>query len=504
MGQLLERLELALERFADRTALLDLEGRALTYGSLADRSVQIAETVTAGPPGTRHAVCLPKGFASVAAILGIIRSGAAYLPLDFDAPDSRNAYILEDARIRTLITTPERADSLQDALPVSSRASLHSGDQELAILDLNWPGQALPDVPEDLAYILYTSGSTGRPKGVMITDDNAWSFVEWAADTFRVTERDVVSSIAPFHFDLSVFDLYAALTRGSAIVLVDAAAAKNPMILAEIIDRFGISVWYATPTTLKMMLRFGRLERYHHRSLRVVLFAGEVFPIEPLNALRARWARASFHNLYGPTETNVCTWYDLPPQPEEGRRLPYPIGKPCPFAVCFLDNDGQYVPALPDHEGELLVGGRSVMAGYLNQPERNALAFVDVQGNRFYRTGDLVRVNEDGQIIYLSRRDRMVKRNGYRIELGEIEAALHRHPDVTESGAIATGATQGDTRILVFYSTRDGQPLDTLDLQRHTGGEVPSYMLPDQYLFLEEMPKTSTHKIDYPALAQID
>lgn len=494
---------MALERFRDRTALLDLEGRSLTYGVLAERSGQISGALPPGAPGTRHAVCLPKGFSAVTAILGIIRSGAAYLPLDFDAPDSRNAYILEDARIRALITTPERAASLQDTLPVRSRDSLLCGDRELAILHLNWPGEALPDVPADLAYILYTSGSTGRPKGVMITDDNAWSFVEWAADTFRVTERDVVSSIAPFHFDLSVFDLYAALTRGSAIVLVDAAAAKNPMILAEIIDRFGITVWYATPTTLKMMLRFGRLDRYHHRSLRVILFAGEVFPIEPLNALRARWAQASFHNLYGPTETNVCTWYDLPAQVEEERRLPYPIGKPCPFAVCFLENDGKYAPALPGHEGELLVGGRSVMAGYLNQPDRNALAFVDVQGTRCYRTGDLVRVDEDGQIIYLSRRDRMVKRNGYRIELGEIEAALHRHPDVTEAGAIATGATQGDTRILVFYSTRDGQPLDTLDLQRHTGGEVPSYMLPDQYLFLGEMPKTSTHKIDYPALAQI-
>jgi amino acid adenylation domain-containing protein len=503
MGQLRDHLEEGLRRHAGRTALYELSGATLSYGDLDGRSAQIAAALPPVRPGTRRAVCLPKGFDAVAAIFGIIRSGAAYLPLDFDAPDNRNTYILEDARVSELITTPERAALLAAGLPGQVSAALRPGDSDLVICRFDWMDDLPVEAPEDLAYILYTSGSTGRPKGVMITDDNAWSFIDWAAGAFALNETDIVSSIAPFHFDLSVFDLYAALTRGAATVLIDAASAKNPMLLSELIDRFAITVWYATPTTLKMMLRFGRMDRYSHSSLRTVLFAGEVFPVEPLNSLRRRWNHASFHNLYGPTETNVCTWYSLPAEVDEAQREPFPIGKACPFATCYIENEGAIQPATPGLEGELLVGGRSVMAGYLNQPERNAAAFLALEDDTLYRTGDIVRVDQHGQILYVSRRDRMVKRNGYRIELGEIEAALHRHQGISEAGAISTTGPAGEVRILAYYSTRDQAPLETLPLQEHMGGQIPSYMWPDQYLHLAEIPKTSTHKVDYPALAQI-
>lgn len=502
-GRMQDRVEAALRQFAERPALHDLQGAVLRFDELDHWSKTVSEVIPDGlPEGSRIALCLPKGFAAVAAIFGILRSECAYLPLDYDAPLSRNAFILEDARVSGLLTLPERSAAICAVLPGAVAQTIELGGQLYHLVRFAWAGQAAFTVPEDLAYILYTSGSTGQPKGVMITHDNALCFIDWSADQFGVSPDDVVSSIAPFHFDLSIFDLYAALFRGASIVLIDAASARNPMLLAEVMERFGISIWYATPTTLKLMLRFGRMERYTHARLRVVLFAGEVFPVEPLHVLMARWPQASFHNLYGPTETNVCTWYSLPVTPDPERTEPYPIGHTCPYDQAVLLQGDEVLEARPGAEGELLIGGRSVMAGYLNQPDRNARAFYHWNGKTYYHTGDLVRVDPEGALIYLSRKDRMVKRNGYRIELGEIEAALHRHPDITEAGAIAQATPTGDMRILGFYSTAHGGSIDTLPLQEFLSGQIPAYMLPDQCLHLTELPKTSTHKVNYPALSQ--
>lgn len=500
MGPWRTQLEAALKQNPAHTALMDLKGQSCTFGQLDHWSAAIRDAIPAFAPGARMAVCLPKTIGSVASIFGIIRCGGAYVPVDYDAPGSRSLYILRDARVELLITTPERAKEWMDELDADQCLQVDAGDASLAVLQLSWRGLSPVEAPSDLAYILYTSGSTGFPKGVMITEDNAWCFIDWAARTFSLSGQDVVSSLAPFHFDLSVFDLYAGLFCGATVVLIDAAEARNPLLLAEVIDRFGVTVWYATPTTLKMMLRFGRMERYAHDTLRVVLFAGEVFPTEPLHALMTRWPQAGFHNLYGPTETNVCTWYSLPKLPEPGRTAPYPIGSPCPYATCYLLSEEGIYPALPGREGELLVGGRSVMAGYLQQPERNAGAFTWHHGEKCYHTGDIVKVDERGDLIYISRKDRMVKRHGYRIELGEVEAALHRHPDITEAGVIAVAGPAGEWRIHAFYSTRTGEPLGAMALQDFLGQHLPAYMLPDQTELMGELPKTSTHKIDYPAL----
>lgn len=490
----------AFERFEDRTALWDLHGNSVLYRDLQRETSIFEHAITPIiAERDRVAICLPKSFAPVAAIFGTLRAGGCYLPLDHDAPASRNAFILENAGARALLTTASFADALEAHLRSSTRQSITLFNEAFTLLV--WEATHEVEVPKDLAYILYTSGSTGRPKGVMITQRNALCFIDWAAREFEIQDSDVISSIAPFHFDLSVFDLYASVLRGASVVLVDAVSSKNPMLLAEAMSRFRITVWYATPTTLKLMLRFGRLERYPAEALRVVLFAGEVFPIGPLNELRTHWPQARFANLYGPTETNVCTFHVLPETVELERNTPYPIGKPCPFSTGWLDTAEGITPLTSGLEGELLVGGASVMAGYLNDPERNARSLLTHQGERLYRTGDLVRVDETVCLHYISRKDRMVKRNGYRIELGELEAALHRHPDISEAGVVSVSREQSETRIVGFYGTRSGESLALLDLQQFLSGEVPSYMLPDQLVHMPEMPRTSTHKIDYTALA---
>ena len=505
MESLRDLIESALHRFEGRTALWALDGSSASYADLDRESKVFAEILAAFlKPTDRVSICLPKSFASVAAIFGTIRAGGCYLPIDHDAPAGRNAFILGDAGARALVTTPTFAEALKGLFPPHTETDLGIFGEELRLL--TWEPKVEVSIPKDVAYILYTSGSTGRPKGVMISQDNALCFIEWAAEEFQIQSSDVISSIAPFHFDLSVFDLYASMLRGAGVVLIDAASSKNPMLLAEAIGRFGITVWYATPTTLKLMLRFGRLERHPADTLRVVLFAGEVFPIGPLNELRLRWPQARFANLYGPTETNVCTFHILPLEVETDRTEPYPIGIPCPFASCWIDGPQGIVPAAPGLEGELLVGGRSVMAGYLNNPERNAESLTAQGSERLYRTGDVVRADASGCLHYISRKDRMVKRNGYRIELGEIEAALHRHPDISEAGVISKGpqGEQPETRIVGYYGTRSGQSIALLELQEFLAGEVPAYMLPDRLVHLQDMPRTSTHKIDYPALTAQD
>ncbi len=504
MNTLRQLIEEAFSCFPDHVAFYQLDGDSATYGLLAEGSESVAGMLRPFIKSTdRVAICLPKSISSVACIFGAIKAGAAYLPLDVDAPVGRNSFILSDARASAILTTPEWANAITPAHPPYFVRSFSLFGRELVLLQWKRSYQDAIEIPADLAYILYTSGSTGKPKGVMITHSNALCFIHWCADQFEVTSRDVFSSIAPFHFDLSIFDLYTAISKGACVVLIDAVSVKNPMLLCEVIQRFSITCWYATPTTLKMMLRFGRMDRYQFDSLRLILFAGEVFPVAPLNELRSRWSQAQFYNLYGPTETNVCTYFALSGAIDSHQEEPFPIGTACPYSTCYIlvGNDPQILK--PGLEGELLVGGQSVMAGYLNNPDRSAECLLDFNGEKCYCTGDLVRVDKNLAIHYHGRKDRMIKRNGYRIELGEIESALHTHPDISEAGVVhqQKGANGSETQIIAFYGSQSGDEISIVQLQEFLTGFVPMYMLPDQYVHLQEIPKTSTHKVNYPALS---
>ena len=506
MPELRGLLAQSAAKYPERPALFEPGQAPVTYAAAQQSARLVADFLGAKGVGQseRVAFCLPKSALSVYAVFGILECGAVYVPLDSEAPAHRNRYIVEDCQARGMILSPELAESYAAALGSKAAAPQAMPGLPLAWLELRHEGDESLAVPADLAYILYTSGSTGQPKGVLLTEQNASCFVSWAGDAFSIHEHDVFSSIAPFHFDLSIFDLFTALRHGASIVLIDAQAAKNPMRLAELIGQYRISVWYSTPTTLKMMLRFGRMERHDHSSLRIVLFAGEVFPLEPLREIKARWASAHFFNLYGPTETNVCTFHPIPEVIPAEQASPYPIGQACPYAECRLLVEGQPQALFPGLEGELIVGGQSVMAGYLNLPERNERAFVQEGNTTWYRTGDLVRVNAALELEYVSRFDRMVKRHGYRIELGEVEAALHRHPEISEAGAVSIPQANGEVLIAAFYTTKNHQaPLPFLALQDFLASQMPAYMIPDKLIHLEETPKTTTHKINYPALAQM-
>jgi amino acid adenylation domain-containing protein len=459
------------------------------------------------------AIYLRKSIDAVASVFGILKAGATYVPVDPESPVARAAYIMGDCAVRAVIC--DRA--LEPALRTELAGLGHDvlafaldpdvGSVPLAaLLDALQREDAAPATPtahpspDDLAYILYTSGSTGKPKGVMLTHRSARSFVEWCTVTFRPTAEDVFSSHAPLHFDLSILDIFVSIGSGAALVLIGEKLGKDPLSLAPVIAEKRISVWYSTPSILSLLAHHGRLERFDYGALRLVLFAGEVFPVPQLRSIKALWPHPRYFNLYGPTETNVCTYAGIPAEIPADRVDPYPIGHTCEHlearVVDVSDRD-----VARGEEGELLIAGPGVMAGYWNLPDRNARAFlVDAKGRAWYRTGDLVVEHPTDGFIFHGRRDRMVKRLGYRVELGEIEAALAAHPDVREVAVVARSDPEAGVRITAYLTMRQGKRASIIALKQFCVGALPRYMVPDFFDFLDGLPRTSTDKIDYETL----
>jgi amino acid adenylation domain-containing protein len=368
-------------------------------------------------------------------------------------------------------------------------------------LDATSPAHSVLSASPDssrLAYILYTSGSTGKPKGVMLSHGNAFCFVDWCSDAFKPNEHDRFSSHAPFHFDLSILDIYVSLKHGATLVLVEEQLGKEPVRLAPWIAQKKITVWYSAPSILSLLAQFGKLEQHGYSSLRLVLFAGEVFPIKYLKLLKSLWPQPRYFNLYGPTETNVCTYYEVPHLIPESQTETVPIGKTCPYCEPLLV-DGSCSEVSRGAEGELCISGSSVLEGYWNLVENTARAFLPGRDKQWYRTGDIVVELPDGNFKFLGRRDRMIKKRGYRIELGEIEAALYRHPVIKEAAVLAF-PDDDNVPIKAFTSTRDGSKLSMIELKTFCSENLPLYMVPDLFCSLESLPKTSTDKIDYQKL----
>ncbi len=514
----------------DHPAVEDERGATLTYAELyraADRLATRLARWGAGR-GDRVGLWLPKGAEAVAAIHGILRAGAAYVPADPTGPAARAAAILAAAGVKAAVVSAELAPSLRaawpDGAPLPRMILIGDPSDEETTLDVatsafpvvvgdaRWADVLADDAPsplppprerDDLAYILFTSGSTGQPKGVMLSHENALTFLDWCQRSlgpWRADDR--YSSHAPFHFDLSVFDLFAACRNAATLVLIGESTGKDPGRLADLIADRRIAVWYSAPSILAMLVERGGLDRPGFPAPRLVLFAGEVFPIEPLRRLRAAWPDARMWNLYGPTETNVCTAFPIPEAIPADRDEPYPIGRVClPLCARVVDHDGRYLPA--GSLGELVISGPGVMRGYFGRPDLTASAFfVHPDGTRWYRTGDLVRDDGTGCFTFHGRRDRMVKRRGYRIELGEIESTLYRHQAVDRAGVVARAGESG-VAIEAFVSLKPGGKKSIIAMKRHCAVYLPNYMVPDTITFVDGLPSTSTDKVDYQRLAAL-
>lgn len=496
---LTDYLEAGASRHPDRTAIVDSHRNTITYGELNRHADSFAAFLrTEGvKPGDRVGVVLPKSIEAITAFFGIMKAGAAYVPVDYTAPADRCQRILGDCQVRAVVV-----DSVcLDVIPESAAATVIGVGRFRSITKA--PGAPVPFARKasDLAYILYTSGSTGMPKGVMLTHDNAISFVEWASDALQPHERDRFSSHAPFHFDLSILDIYLCIKHGAELHLVSEELGKNPKDLAAFIEERQLSVWYSTPSILTLLVQFGNLDGRDYSHLRIVLFAGEVFPVKHLRALQQLLPHPAYFNLYGPTETNVCTFARIPATIPDAREAPYPIGHPCTHCEALvLDVDGREVP--PGGEGLLYISGRSVFPGYWNRPAENAAVFLDRENARWYNTGDVVRWSADEGFIYVGRKDRMVKRRGYRIELGEIERALYLHAKLREVAVVSFATDSGVEIVACLSTSAGGDRPSIIDLKTFCKAKLPAYMSPDRFVFFDRLPRTSTDKVDYQALMQ--
>jgi amino acid adenylation domain-containing protein len=501
-------------------AVEDEQGRTLSYAELAHAADRLATRLGRWGVGRgdRVGLFLPKGVEAVAAIHGILRAGAAYVPVDPAAPPRRSAGILADARVRAVVVAAALAPALRQAWPGpgprprlivvrgarEDRAALEPADADWNEVQADRTPAPLPSEhsPDDLAYILYTSGSTGQPKGVMLSHANAFTFLDWCTRTFATGPDDRFASHAPLYFDLSVFDLFASCRSAATLVTIGEAVGKDPKRLGTFLAERRPSVWYSAPSILVLLTRYGELDRAGFPAPRLVLFAGEVFPIDPLRRLRALWPEADFWNLYGPTETNVCTAEPIPRTIPEDRTLPLPIGTVCPpLRARVVDEAGRDVAA--GTLGELLIAGPGVMRGYFGQPELTARAFLrDNRSDAWYRTGDLVIDDGHGRYSFHGRRDRMVKKRGYRIELGEIEAALDRHEAVERAAVVAQAGAAG-VAITAFVAMKPDRKGSIIAMKRHCTTYLPHYMIPDAIKFLPNLPTTSTDKVDYEGLKRL-
>jgi amino acid adenylation domain-containing protein len=508
------------EHYGARDALV-LDGRAITYAELEAESNRFARSLTQNgvARGDRVALWLPKSIETVVAIYGIMKAGAAYVPIDPGAPGMRMAYIARDCSVAGLVTLRERAGAVQAAFageaPMKTvwYADALNGDAPSmgnvgAIAWQALSGQsaeriACPATTDDLAYILYTSGSTGEPKGVMLSHRNALSFVNWAGDAFAISAKDRLANHAPFHFDLSVFDLYVGARAGATVFPVSPRIAAFPAAIARQWSEQKLTVWYTTPSTLVLMLTRGGLAAVDLSSLRLLLFAGEVFPVKYLRAVMELAPHARFANLYGPTETNVCTWYEVSSPPQGNN--PVPIGKACSDCELYI-LDEALKPVADGCAGELWVSGGTVMQGYWGRPERTSqtLKSIEVRPGltiRAYNTGDLVRKCADDNLEFLGRRDHQVKTRGYRVELGEIESVLHRHPAVDEAVVLALADEVIGHRLAAVVVIKQKTEASVTELQQHCADALPRYMVPGTVEFRSSLPRTSSGKVDRQALA---
>ncbi|MER6156419.1 amino acid adenylation domain-containing protein [Streptomyces sp. NPDC001868] len=503
-------------RTPDATAVV-FEGERLSYAELDARAEELAGRLRGrgARPGAFVAVAVPRSAELMVALLGVLKSGAAYLPVDLDYPADRVVHMLADSGATTVVTLAETADRLPQPQPQSqsqsqpSERNVPASPSVPSVLLLDAPdspddeplpvGEAnAPARPDDPAYLIYTSGSTGLPKGVVVTHRAIVNRLAWTQGEYGLGADDRVLQKTPSSFDVSVWEFFWPLLEGATVVLARPDGHRDPAYLAGLVREQAVTTMHFVPSMLEAFLQHDEVigDPTWSASLRRVLSSGEALPV----TAASRWHALTgvpLHNLYGPTEAAVDVTYHPYASDEEQGGTSVPIGRPV-WNTGLRVLDACLRPVPDGVPGELYLTGVQLARGYHARPGLTAERFTadpyGPPGSRMYRTGDLVRRRSDGVIEYLGRTDRQVKLRGNRIELGEIEAALVRLPEVAQAAV-----TVRDD-VLVAYVVPGAGAAEVGDLREAIAGSLPSPMVPSAWVVLEALPLTPSGKLDRAAL----
>lgn len=486
------RLPAAVAQWAGATPeapAVVFEQTTLSYRELHERSVEQARRLIAQGvrPGDIVAVALPRSEKLLIVLLAIMRTGAAYLPLDLDSPMDRTAMVLEDASPAVIITdaalNPQFAACGAALLAPAEVGEVSEASKE-------------PDLstPEGIVYVLYTSGSTGRPKGVQVTHRNLANFLRAMQLELQPKATDRYLSVTTLIFDIAALELYLPLTAGAQVILAASDVVHHPLLLARLIRRSNATHMQATPSLWRILLSSSeaKLDQVH------VLIGGEVLSAELAARLKGMAVRVT--QFYGPTETTI--WSTVSHLGAVGATAP-PIGRPLLNTQLYVLGEDRH-PAMTGAVGELYIGGEGVARGYFNRPELTQERFVADPfaggGRRMYRTGDLVRWNEEGLLEFLGRADDQVKINGHRVELGEIESCLLRHSAVSQAAATAQRSKDGTITLTGYIVAAPGAEMDPEGLRAYLSAQLPGVMVPRRIMTLDALPLTPNGKLDRKAL----
>lgn len=506
-------IERAAEQFPNKTAFRFLNN-SLTYSELNVQVNQLAnQLLELGiKKGDRVGIFMARSLETAVAMYGIMRAGAVSVPINPFQPATRTLFLLKDCGIEILVTNGAQKRNLPQFIDENTALKTVIGiDLKLPIPTISWEtifqqSTTAPKVTileKDRAYMLYTSGSTGTPKGIMHTHYSGLAYAKLCVEAYDLTEKDILGNHAPIYFDISTLGYFAAPMVGATTIIASEAHVKMPASLSQLIEKEQISVWYSVPLALVQMLQRGALENRNMSHLRWVIFAGELFPTKHLKALMEIWNHARFSNAYGPTETNVCTYFNVPRKLESD--APISIGKPWGNTEMLILNEAG-MPVNKGEVGELLIRSATLMEGYWGRPDLNRKTFFPIQKEGdlqvvFYKTGDLVKEESDGNLTFLGRKDRQVKTRGFRVELDEISTFLLQHEAVEEAAVYTVTNEAQEVLIEAAVILKKETTHAEKELLLHLKKCLPPYALPHQIHLVKELPRTATGKINLKQLA---
>ena len=491
MKNVLQLLEKSQAKFPDKAAFID-ENNTLTYNQLTDGAKRIGSALAAeGKTKCPVAVYVNRGVDMINAMLGIVYSGNFYTIIDTEMPKERIEKIFSTLKPAAIVADSANIDGARD---FGCKAYLIDDLKNEKINENVLSSIRSEQIDTDELYILYTSGSTGMPKGTVITHKNVLAYSKWAVDEFNIDENTVFGNQTPFYFSMSVTDIFSTLRTGATLVIIPKICFAFPIKLTQFLNEHRVNTIYWVPSAFGIAKNFKLFDVEKPKYLKTVLFAGEVMPVKYLNYwIENLDENTVFANLFGPTETtDICTFYRVNRAFDDAESLP--IGTYCDnCGVFILKEDGTRADI--GEEGELYVRGSFVAAGYYNNPEKTKEAFVQNPLNSSYpeicyKTGDLVKMNEQGEIIYIGRRDFQIKRMGYRIELGEIEAAANAVEGVKECACVFNKESD---KIYLFYSAAKLKESDIAGILKQ---KLNAYFMPDEIRKIPSMPRNQNGKID--------